>query len=253
MPQLDEELAEFAQVTLRRLLPDAFRSQPTEQSALVNLLVRQEEAAAATRQREEARAEAAKQPKTVNELWTEAQRRRACLLFNNATPSALPPLHAHVAAAAKEQRRLIIEASYKEAAAAAGNADFAPLITPVISRRIQDGSWAGHDQDDFAGGITLFMMIPPDMSLLQESSLAEELEELVKSHDLILSGHQAISFKDSKEVTAQTTKIVLPTNFDMAARMLVCYGILLGQVFGADHDLTRTTSKPIFQNAAGLW
>ena len=165
-PMINIALVEWTQTSLRRILPDAFTTRNPEQSALVNLLVRQEENATAARMREEARAVAAKAPKTIAEVWTAARFQKACIMFKVSTSREFPPMHAKIAAALDKQKRLVVEECCKEAAAFAGHIDFAPLITPLISRRIQDNQWASHDMNDYTGGITVFMMIPPHLSTL---------------------------------------------------------------------------------------
>ena len=238
-PLMEPDLAEFLNKNLRQLLPDAFApSRNRDQTAMVNLFVRQEELATAARLREEARRTKEQAPKTVEDMWTPDCLERMCRAANVSVASNLPKVYAKVAAAPEKRRRQILEENCREIALECGGLDMEPLVTPTISKRVFECEWLGHEVNDLSQGLHPFLMAPRDLSTLQKSSMHGELAEATKAYDMVLSGGQSITYQDSKDLTSTTAKYVLPLNLFTAARQLECFGVLLSVTFGPQHALT---------------
>lgn len=254
VPRPDSTLVRFTKQTLHRLLPALSMPRDPNNVALVAILERQANDAAEAREREAARQEAARAPKTVSDLWTAQRLQDMCLLTQSATASSLPPVFNRMAAVPKEQRRVVLQECLRETAISEGHPDAATIVLPELALKVWNGEFAAHDGNDFNSGLNPFQMIVRDQSRLSGGPLTDALEA-AKIYDLVTSGGTTISYKDAKDLGASTAKAILPTNYFLAGRMVQAFTVLCINVFGATSAAVKNLREwnSVYMNNLQAW
>jgi hypothetical protein len=142
-------------------------------------------------------------------------------------------------AAAGRRDHLVIEQVIQATATRRGQANRAPIVTPDLSRRIAQLTFAGNDMDTLSEGIHPFSLVVAYRRSLVSSSAAERARHAASDYDLVTAVDTNTSLTDARSLRGVN---VVNINFDSihAEARVEATLVILEAIFGDDHCLIQS-------------